>query len=56
VTQVWQCKGCKRVFPVPARISTEKRLSFASPDVTRVIVERSCCPFCECIELEIVNA
>jgi hypothetical protein len=56
---MWKCKNpeCGRTFPILARISTEKRPppSF-SPDLpTRVIVEKACCPFCECVEFEAVK-
>lgn len=53
---MWKCKSCGRKFPLPARISIEKRPSFGSPDVSRIIVEKPCCPFCESIEFEEVEA
>jgi len=51
----FKCKNpeCGKTFPLPGRISEEKRpASGFIPDVTRRIVEKPCCPFCECIEIE----
>jgi len=51
----FKCKNpeCGKTFPLPGRISEEKRpASGFIPDVTRRIVEKPCCPFCESIEFE----
>lgn len=55
----WKCKNpsCGKTFDVYARISVEKRPppSF-SPDIpTRVIVDKACCPFCECTDIELLK-
>ena len=50
----FKCKNpqCGRTFLLPARISMEKKpLDFTS-NATRIVVEKSCCPYCECIEFE----
>lgn len=52
---MWKCKNsqCGRTFHVLGRISVEKRpLGFGTPEVTRVIVDKPCCPFCEGLEFE----
>lgn len=55
---MWKCKGCGRTFPIPARISVEKKLT-GKPnpwdESTRTVVEKACCPYCECIEFEEVK-
>ena len=53
---MWKCKNCGKTFPVLARISVEKRPPPGGPlDVTRVMVDKPCCPFCESIEFEEVK-
>lgn len=53
---MWKCKNpdCNRTFPMPARISVEKRAppSFSLDAPSRVVIEKACCPFCESIEFE----
>lgn len=51
----FKCKneGCGRVFLLPARITVEKKpVDFS---VSRVVVEKPCCPFCEGLEFEEVS-
>jgi len=54
---MWKCNKCGRTFPLTARVSVERRPSTVActPDITRVVVEKSCCPFCESIEFEEVK-
>jgi len=53
---MWKCNNpnCSRTFHVLGRISTEKRPppNFSLDLPTRVIVDKTCCPFCESIEFE----
>jgi len=52
-TFILKCKACGKTFPIAARISVEKRpLGFGTPEITRVIIEKHCCPFCESLEIE----
>jgi len=43
---------CKKIFPLPARISVERRDMSFNPSVGRIIVEKPCCLFCESIVFE----
>jgi hypothetical protein len=51
---VFKCKSpeCSRTFLIPARISIEKKPREFTSDAVRIVVDKPCCPFCECIEFE----
>jgi hypothetical protein len=53
----FKCKNpdCGRTFLLPARISTERKPLDFTVSAVRIIVEKPCCPFCECIEFEEVS-
>lgn len=56
----WKCLNpkCGREFPLAARISEERKPAPQHqgflPDgtVTRIVIDRYCCPFCESIEFK----
>ena len=50
----FKCKNleCARTFLLPARISMERKPMDFTCNATRIIVEKPCCPFCECIDFE----
>lgn len=55
---MWKCKNpqCGRTFPLYAR-KTEERKPTAEfyKEVTRVLIDRAVCPFCESFEIEEVK-
>jgi len=57
---MWKCKNpeCGKTFPIPARKSEERKplpTRGFTAEITRVIVERACCPYCEALEIEEVK-
>lgn len=53
----WKCKNpeCGRTFYLTARITIERKPAYGSMDITRILVDKPCCPFCESIEFEEVK-
>lgn len=54
---MWKCKNpdCGKTFPLYARKTEERRPKTPYTDVTRVLIDRAVCPFCESFEIEEVK-
>jgi hypothetical protein len=56
----WKCRdeNCGRTFEVLGRISTEKKPLPVNrgwtEEVTRIIIDSPCCPFCQSLEFELL--
>ena len=52
---MWQCLNpdCKKIFQVLGRVSKRKRPpQDVGYDVTEIITDSPCCPFCQSLEFE----
>ena len=45
-------RDCGKAFLIPAKVMVERKPKEFYSETTRTVVEKACCPFCECLEFE----